>query len=452
MAENHTNTDGLGQANGRSQITANGANNIESGSSQTQIPPAKQQTNPNPTSPSMPSTTKGKSILAPITEANVSSEVDRILNLINVNAFMRDDSKPTKTEVEPQLKAAADPQPPPTPSVDDESTIPSVTSILAEFVSNATPSLLTLSLRDQLYECILDYLAVTAAGATIAPSSQSIFNAIAAFSGIQSQSQPTPNGSGATAGNTVLTRGQFFAKPHAALLNAAFGHSLDFDDTHADSSLHAGVTAIPTALAEAESNPNVKSDDVLLAIILSYEITIRLGIALSSESYARGFHMTSTAGIFGAVAAICSLRKCSKETLENAWGLAGSKAAGSMQYLSNGSHNKRLHPGFAAHDAFMCVALAEAGVIGADKIIEGDLGLLQAYTDRDRSDVDWKQLTRGLGTEWEFSKSALKPFAGCRMTHGFIELADSLGKKFRAGVWNDRDVTGIQKIRCSTLR
>lgn len=385
-----------------------------------------------------------------ITEANVSAEVDRILNFIDVNSFMRDDSKPTsKTQFEPPLKAAEDPQPPPIPSLEDKNIVPPVTSILADFATSATPSLLTPSLREQLYECILDYLGVTAAGATIAPSSQPILNAITSFTGIPIPSPSTRNDPQPANGNTVLTFGQSFPKPHAALLNAAFGHSLDFDDTHAESSLHAGVTAIPTTLAEAESNSSVTSDEALLAIILSYEVTIRLGIALSSASYTRGFHMTSTAGIFGAVAAICNLRKCSAKVLENAWGLAGSKAAGSMQYLSNGSHNKRLHPGFAAHDAFMCVALAEAGVSGADKIIEGELGLFQAYTDRDREDVEWRRITKDLGTKWEFSKSALKPFAGCRMTHGFIELADSLGKKFRSGVWSDREVKGIKKIRCS---
>src|ERR1700740_2235860 len=35
----------------------------------------------------------------------------------------------------------------------------------------------------------------------------------------------------------------------AALLNGAFGHSLDFDDTHADSSLHPRAPVVPAALA-----------------------------------------------------------------------------------------------------------------------------------------------------------------------------------------------------------
>ena len=38
----------------------------------------------------------------------------------------------------------------------------------------------------------------------------------------------------------------------AALLNGALGHSLDFDDTHADSSLHPSAPVVPAAFAVGE--------------------------------------------------------------------------------------------------------------------------------------------------------------------------------------------------------
>lgn len=75
----------------------------------------------------------------------------------------------------------------------------------------------------------------------------------------------------------------------------------------------------------------------MLAMALGYEITCRVGRELGFEAYHRGFHNTSTAGIFGAVAAIAALRRLPAETIDMAFGLAGSKAAGSMQYLDNGS-------------------------------------------------------------------------------------------------------------------
>lgn len=212
---------------------------------------------------------------------------------------------------------------------------------------------------------------------------------------------------------------------YASLLNSAFGHSLDFDDTYADGTLHAGITTISAAMTQAEIlGQEASSELFMLAVCVGYEITCRLGRELGLEAYNRGFHNTATAGIFGAVAAIAVLKQLPADTIEMAFGLAGSKAAGSMQYLDNGSWNKRLHPGFAVHDAFMCVCLAEAGVIGATKIIEGKMGFLQAYSPK--TDQDLHRLVDGLGTEWVWLNSSLKPYPACRMTHGFIELAGNI--------------------------
>jgi len=55
----------------------------------------------------------------------------------------------------------------------------------------------------------------------------------------------------------------------AALLNGALGHSLDFDDTHADSSLHASAPVVPAAFAVGEL-VTASGRDVLTAIVAGY--------------------------------------------------------------------------------------------------------------------------------------------------------------------------------------
>ena len=290
-----------------------------------------------------------------------------------------------------------------------------LTKLYANFVYSTSGQGLRPAVKDKLKELLLDYIGVTAAGATKADSSEPIFKAIISLG--------AANGS-----NTVLSKGQKFTAPYAALLNGTFGHSFDFDDTHLAGILHPGVTVISAALAEAETR-KTSGEDLLVALAIGYEITCRLGVALGDAAYSRGFHSTATAGIFGAVAAISKLRELPEDIIEMAFGLAGSKAAGSMQYLDNGSWNKRLHPGFAAHDAFLCVALAEAGVIGATKILEGKHGFLNAYTPN--KNIDFDALARSLGSEWVFLATALKPYPACRMTHGCIELAETLGERVR---------------------
>ncbi|KAK0337684.1 hypothetical protein LTR91_005124 [Friedmanniomyces endolithicus] len=296
------------------------------------------------------------------------------------------------------------------------------THLLASFAANAQTTHLTAALRTKVKEVLLDFIGVTVGALTHASSTLPILTAITALQG--------PTVTATSPGVcTVLAQGEpRFLKQYAGLLNAALGHSLDFDDTYAPGTLHAGVTAISAALAEAESLANEgrtpSADEVMLAISVAYEATCRLGRELGYEAYSRGFHNTSTAGIFGSIAALAVLRHLDTRTVEMAFGLAGSKAAGSMQYLDNGSWNKRLHPGFAVHDAFMCVALAEAGVVGASRILEGTSGFFKAYTPSES--VDLGRLVEGLGKKWEWLGSSLKPYPACRMTHAFIELSGNM--------------------------
>lgn len=287
-----------------------------------------------------------------------------------------------------------------------------VTKLLAAFVANATTKQLTAPIREKVKEVVIDYIGVVVGALDNADSSEPIYKAIVAL-----------QGDGNAGKCTVLGKGAPHVLPqYAGLLNSAFGHSMDFDDTHAEGTLHAGVTAISASMTQAEVlGDKANSEEFMLAVSVGYEVTCRIGRELGFFSYDRGFHNTGIAGIFGAIASIGVLKHLPAELIEMAFGLAGSRAAGSMQYLDNGSWNKRLHPGFAVHDAFVCVQLAQAGVIGATRIIEGKMGFLQAYSPNPNNDL--QRLTNGLGTDWIWMASSLKPYPACRMTHGFIELS-----------------------------
>lgn len=314
----------------------------------------------------------------------------------------------------------------------DKAAKPPVTKLLASFVADARPAHLTTELRDKVKEVLIDFVGVVVGALDHADSTEPIYKAILALQG------PGNNGN-----CTVLAKGKPHMLPqYASLLNSAFGHSLDFDDTYAPGTLHSGVTAISAALTQSELlGSSSDSEHFMLAIAIGYEVTCRIGRELGYEAYSQGMHNTSTAGVFGAVAAIATLKGLTAETIEMAFGLAGSKAAGSMQYLDNGSWNKRLHPGFAVHDAFMCVNLAEAGVIGATKIIEGKLGFLHAYSPNPHKDLH--RITTGLGSEWEWLKSSLKPYPACRMTHALIEISGHLHESHNNGRVSPSDVDKV---------
>ena len=221
---------------------------------------------------------------------------------------------------------------------------------------------------------------------------------------------------------SVMGDGRLYAAPIAALLNGALGHSLDFDDTHAASSLHPSAPVVPAALAAGEL-VGASGMDVLTGIVAGYEVCCRLGLALDPTAhYARGFHPTATAGTFGAAAAAARVLGLDVGQTVSAFGVAGSQAAGSLQFLANGAWNKRWQVGAAAMNGLTAAVLAAEGFLGADAAIEGRHGLLVGYTDGARPEL----AVQGLGGQWETLNVAVKPYPCCRYAHAALDCLIAL--------------------------
>ena len=208
----------------------------------------------------------------------------------------------------------------------------------------------------------------------------------------------------------------------AALLNGALAHSLDFDDTHAEASLHPGAPVIPAALAAGEM-AGASGADILAAIIAGYEITCRLALALpAAEHYQRGYHPTATCGVFGAAAAAARVFGLGDNQVADALGIALSQSAGSLQFLANGAWTKRFQVGWAAMSGLAAATLAREGFKGAADALEGKHGFLRAYAPNPRPE----RATEQLGAEWELMRTAVKPYPSCRYGHAGIDAALAL--------------------------
>jgi len=92
-------------------------------------------------------------------------------------------------------------------------------------------------------------------------------------------------------------------------------------------------------------------------------------------------------------------------------------AAGSLEYLSGGAWTKRLNAGWAAHCGVVAGRLAQAGFTGPRTVVEGPLGLLQAYSGDPRP----AEALDGLGDGWQIMRVSIKPYACCRYNHGLID-------------------------------
>ena len=241
---------------------------------------------------------------------------------------------------------------------------------------------------------------------------------------------------------SVIGDDRGYAPPAAALYNGNLAHSLDFDDTHARGSIHPSAPIVPAAFAAAEM-AGANGRDIIAGIVAGYEVQIRLSIALKpSEHYARGFHPTATCGVFGAAAAAARVFGLTAHQIANAFGLCGSQAAGSMQFLLDGAWNKPFHTGYAAMGGLMAASFAADGFRGAGQALEGKAGFLHAYA----PNSDHQAAVADLGERFETLEIAVKPYPSCRYGHAAMDALIDL----RAA--NDIDYQDIESIEVGLPR
>lgn len=210
--------------------------------------------------------------------------------------------------------------------------------------------------------------------------------------------------------------------PAAALLNGAFAHSLDFDDTHASGSIHPSAPIVPAALAAAEIS-GCDGATVLAAIIAGYEVQIRLSLAMNpTEHYGRGYHPTATCGVFGAAAAAGRCLGLSGERIAAAFGIALSQSAGSLEFLAEGSWTKPFQVGWAAQSGVVAARLSAEDFKAPARGLEGQRGFLNAYA----PNADMAKAVAGLGTVWETVNIAVKPYPSCRYSHASMDAVKAL--------------------------
>lgn len=213
----------------------------------------------------------------------------------------------------------------------------------------------------------------------------------------------------------------------AILINAMMGHTLELDDVHTNSKTHIGTVVVPAAWGIAEEI-GASGEDFLLAVICGYETMARIGMGLGVSSHRnRGWHVTCTAGTFGAAAACAKLLGLDEDKTVYALGLAGTQSCGLWSFIGDGSSNKVLHPARAAVSGTEAAILSRAGMTGAEHVLDADDGgLFAAMSD----EFDYSLVSKGLGETYELMFMDNKPYPCCRSTHCAIDGALALKNEY----------------------
>jgi 2-methylcitrate dehydratase PrpD len=143
---------------------------------------------------------------------------------------------------------------------------------------------------------------------------------------------------------------------------------------------------------------------LLLSFILGVEAECRIGNAVSPGHYARGWHITSTCGVFGSALATGKLLGLSEQQLVWALGSASAQASGLVETL--GTMSKSVSMGNASRNGMVSALLAQQDFDGPARPLEGVRGFLNVTADA----PDCQSIVSELGSRWEILNNTYKLF------------------------------------------
>lgn len=292
-----------------------------------------------------------------------------------------------------------------------------VTLRLARFVAELRVESIPEAALHQGKRCIINMLAV-ALHATQDPALKMVLNVF--------------REEGAAKRATVIGTDVRTSLQNAAFANGLLAHLDDYDDTFFPTVLHPSAPTIPVALALAEQGHRT-GRDFLVASILGLEAACRVALSIQNMRHGAVWHMTGTAGVFGAAAAAGRLLGMNADRMACTFGLAGTQASGLRETF--GTMTKAFHPARAAQSGLLAGLLVQQGFTSASTILEGRHGFSAAFAP---GDTDFSAIVDGLGDQWQLMNNAPKPYASAILSHPLIDAM--LALRVKPGVAPDRIV------------
>jgi 2-methylcitrate dehydratase PrpD len=167
--------------------------------------------------------------------------------------------------------------------------------------------------------------------------------------------------------------------------------------------IHPTPPVASALFAYASANPTT-GRDFLHAYLMGFEAESRIGNAVYPAHYNAGWHITATAGVFGAAAAIGKLLNLSTQQMVWAMGLAATQASGIREMF--GSMAKSFHAGHAARNGYFAAIMAKQDFTAGEYGIESPRGFAPVLA----SEYDLSKITAGLGEDFQIQYNTYKPY------------------------------------------
>ena len=248
---------------------------------------------------------------------------------------------------------------------------------------------------------ILDTIGVTLAGSSD-PSARIVNGVLAAAAGP----------------SLVFGTGRRVNALDAALINGTASHALDFDDCNNTLGGHPSAPILPALFALAEQT-GASGREFIAAYVAGFETECKISLGVNFYQYTRGWHPTTTIGVFGAAAACAKLLRLTDEQTATALSIATSLAAGVKSNF--GTMVKPLHVGHCARSGLFAALLARDGYTASPIAFEHKQGYFEVFNGA--GNYDAAKILPAWGRPWDIVEPgiAIKQYPCCGSTHPAID-------------------------------
>ena len=218
------------------------------------------------------------------------------------------------------------------------------------------------------------------------------------------------------AGSAANSAPLLFDGRRASMVGAAYAaatqiDNLDAHDGYNPTRGHIGCAVVPALFAFAQTRRDLTGRQALAALVMSYEVAARAGIALHDT--VEDYHTSGAWNALGVAALGCRIMGSSSETLRQALGIAEYHGPRS-QMMREIDNPTMLHDGsgMGALTGVSAALLADRGFQGAPALtVEAD-EVAPVWAD--------------LGQLWTIELNYIKPYPICRWAHAAIDAVRGL--------------------------
>ena len=245
-------------------------------------------------------------------------------------------------------------------------------------------------------------------------------------------------GANGSAASTLFGLGIRTEPLKASIINGTAGTFLELDEGNQYGRGHAAIQILPALFAVAEEQ-RCSGKDLLTALVVGYDVAIRIGIACKLRM---SMHPHGSWGTVGAAVAVGKLLGYTESDMQEIISVSASMTtATNRKTMLEGGTVRNVYSGLSSHNGLLAHYLIQSGFTGESDGLKTVFGSVVSDT------FSTHAMIEELGQRWEIGRNYFKQYACCRYNHSALDAINDI----MAEIPNDRlNPADIGKIDVAT--